>query len=176
MQKNKLIFVSILILFSIASIFTAIASIFTASVSVTKLYVDPPSIINTKLNPGKNFTINISVSDVVDLYGYEFRLNYNTKILNVTDIKASSFLSSSLYCAKRVINDPEGYIWIACMRPLGTEKGVDGSGTLETITFLVTGKGESNLDLYKTVLGDHTGKAISHETIDGYFSNKVTKK
>ena len=170
MKKNTL-YISIIISFIIISVFTVFASH-----TQTKLYVDPPKVFNKKLYEGDTFTVNVNVDDVTDLMGYEFKLRYDTDILDATDVTVSTFLSSSLYCVKREIYDSEGVIWVDCMMPLGTENGVNGSGTLETITFQVMGKGKGDLDLYRTVLGDHTGKSIAHEVEDGSFKNHPAKE
>ena len=167
-MKKKIVYISIILSFIIFSAFTVFADF-----SQTKLYIDPSDV---KSHKSDTFTVNVNVDDVTDLKGYEFRLRYDNNLLKATDIKSSSFLTSSLYCIKREIDDSEGVIWVACMMPLGSGDGVDGSGTLETITFQVLGKGKSDLDLYRTVFGDSAGKAITHEVEDGQFKNRPVKE
>ena len=165
--KKNILYISVIVSFIIVSV-----TVFAGLNNKPKLYIDPLNIENKKLHKGDTITINVNVDDITDLKGYEFRLRYNTEILDATDIKASSFLSSNLYCVKREIDNSEGVIWIACMMPLGSGNGVSGSGTLETITFEVMGKGKSDLDLSSTVFGDRAGKAISHDVEDGIFQNR----
>ncbi len=169
-MRKEILYITLIVSF-IISLFTVFANL-----TQTKLYIDPSSIMDKKLKVDDTFTVNVSVADVTDLKGYEFRLRYNTDILDATDVTSSPFLSSSLYCVKRVIDDSEGYIWVACMMPLGPGEGVSGSGTLETITFQVKDKGESDIDLYRTVFGDHTGESIPHTVEDGYFENRPVKE
>jgi len=170
-MKKNILYISIIISFIFIGVFTVFANH-----TQTKFYVDPPKVFNKKLYEGDTFTVNINIDDVTDLKGYEFKLRYDTNLLDATDVTASTFLSSSLHCIKREIDDSEGVIWVACMMPLGTENGVSGSGTLETITFKVMGRGKGDLDLYRTVLGDHTGKSIAHEVEDGSFKNHPAKE
>lgn len=170
-MKKNILYITIIVSFVIISVFV----VFAKNNITTKLYIDPQNIISKKINVGGTFTVNVGITDVTDLKGYEFRLKYNKNILNATHITSSTFLSSSLYCVKRMINNTEGIIWIACMMPLNSETSVGGSGTLETITFKVMNKGESNIEFYKTVLGDNTGKTITHSIENGYFTNLRNK-
>ena len=164
-MKKNILYITLIISFIVISAFTV------ASLNKAKLYVNPASIDDKKLKKGDTFTVDVNVDDVVSLKGYEFRVNYDPEILSAMDIISSDFLSSSPYCIKREVDDSEGFIWVACMKSLGTEDGVSGSGTLETITFEVIDKGESDIDLYRTVLGDHAGVSISHDVEDGQFDN-----
>ena len=169
-MKKNILYTTLVISFIIISV-TVLASL-----DKPKLYIDPSSIINKKLHKGDTITVNVNVDDVTDLKGYEFKLRYNTDVLDATDVTSSNFLSSSLHCVKRVIDDSEGVIWVACMLPLGSGEGVSGSGTLETITFQVISKGKSDLDLYRTVFGNHAGNSIYHGVEDGYFENRPVKE
>jgi len=58
-----------------------IVSLGIASASPATLYVDPSSVTSTG-----EFTIDIKVSDVIDLYAYEFKLGYDTSILDATEV------------------------------------------------------------------------------------------
>ncbi len=169
-MKKNILYITLIISFIVISAFTV------ASLNRAKLYVDPTSIEDKKLKKGDTFTVNVNVDEVVDLKGYELRVSYDPNILSAMDIISSDFLASSPYCIKRVIDDSEGYIWVACMKSLGAGDGVSGSGTLETITFEVKDKGNSDIDLYRTVLGNSAGVSISHDVEDGYFENHPEKE
>ena len=56
-----------------------------------KLYVDPPSIIDTTKTSGTNFTVNINIKDVTDLYSYDLKLMYDTTLLNVATVSIGPF-------------------------------------------------------------------------------------
>lgn len=169
-MKKNILYITLIISFIVISALTV------ASLNKAKLYVDPASINDKKLHKGDTITVNVNVDDVVNIKGYEFKLGYDPDILGATDVTSTDFLSSSLYCVRREIDDSEGVIWVACMLPLGTENGVGGSGTLETVTFQVKDKGESDLNLYRTVLGNHVGISILHGVEDGHFENRPVKE
>ena len=117
---------------------------------------------------GQTFTININISDVVDLYGWEFRLRWNSTLLDALNVTEGTFLKgggNTFFWPK--INNTEGYILADCTL-LGDVSGVNGSGTLATVEFYVEGRGESILDLHDTKLVSSLEQSIAHTAIDGY--------
>jgi len=165
----------VLLLVNILSLTTLMSKPSTAQ-ERTKLSVYPSQ--TTAVEVSQEFTVNITVTDVIDLLGYEFKLRYDKNVLNATDLAPHNgtdsepgFFFPDYKIWKLQINQTGGYIFIGIARPLGTTEGLDGSGTLVTIRFNVTAYSESLLDLYDTKLGDRGGHPISHEVIDGYFTN-----
>lgn len=124
--------------------------------------------------PSDTFTVSIDITEVTDLYTFEFKLRYATDLLTATEITLGSFFPSGSWVVKKEINDPLGYVWYAVSMPLGSEAGVDGSGTLATIAFTVESSGATIVDLCDTILGNSPpagGQLIPHEVLDGAFSN-----
>ncbi len=129
------------------------------------VYVDPPSIVPPPvLIPGENFPINVNVFNVTNLHSFEFRLAYNTTLLDV--INATGPTNFTLD-----INKTLGVVWVnvTLVDPITTP----GNETLATVTFNVTAIGECDLDLYNTKLTDLASTPIEHYTFDGYFNNKA---
>jgi hypothetical protein len=165
-----------LILLSIVSIFCS-SSLFAASAQGTTLAVDPSSL--TGLEIGNTFQINITVSNVTDLYAWEFRLFYRN-ILNATSFVEGPFLESHPDPAAKTMfgaapdttytyNATHGLLHLYCTLT-DNIGGVDGSGTLTTITFNVLGEGDSPLVLRDTKLIDSVvpfGNQIPHTIING---------
>jgi len=168
MISKKLLWMTFILIFLFTSIHINSAS------STTYLSVDPQKIINTNLRAGLTFTINIKVTGVFDLYGYEFKLRYNTTVLSATSIVVGSFLLPGYNEWASQINDTGGWLYYSVTQDFGEPSGVNGSGVLATITFLVDGYGYSVIDLYETILGDSRFLPMPHEVIDGYFSNKIS--
>ena len=156
----------------------AIVRIGVASPNQTKVYVDPPII----LDPGENFTINVNVSNVANLYGYEIHLYYNTTILDglSVELPPDHFLKPvkpyGIYIQALDINDAynatHGEV-LASVILLAPEPAKNGNGTLITVTFEVTGTGSCFLDLNPAKIGDPEAVSIPHEDVDGHFSNVV---
>jgi hypothetical protein len=135
--------------------------------STTTVYVNPE--INFGA-PGQNFAIDIDISEVFDLYGWEVRLRWNSSLLNVTQVTEGSFLKTegeTFFTYK--LNNTEGYIIIDCTL-LGDVAGVNGNGTLVTVQFHIKTSGGSTLDLYRTILVSSTEQPIEHIAANGYFS------
>jgi len=130
--------------------------------------VDPSSVT---ANPGDSFTVNINVADVSGLYGWQFKLGFDSKILYANDVTEGPFLDQggNAFLAKTIDNF-QGYVDVACAF-LGIGFPVSGSGVLATINFSVLDTGESSLALYDTTLLDSSipPQNIGHSTIDGFF-------
>jgi len=133
-----------------------------------KLYVDPPSIIDTTKTAGTDFTVNINFKDIIDFYGYNIMLFYNTTLLNVNSVTLGSLFPTKVY---EEINETLGYVWYSYTMEHGAEYGVDGSGTVMTIGFTVESIGDTILDLDTLEIFNNRIDEIPHNVYDGYFSN-----
>jgi len=156
----------------IAVLIVSMVMVLPISASSTTLSVKPPSFIDASMVPGTTFSVNIVITDVVDLTGYEFKLRYDTRVLNATSLTIQPFFAQyKIWIAQ--IYWVEGYVHCAVSLPIiyPPLPGVSGSGTLATIAFAVVGSGESVLDLYETGLVNSKGYPIYYEVYDGYFSN-----
>ena len=134
--------------------------------SSTTVYVDPQTSVGTI---GQNFTININISNVIDLYGWEFKLGWNSTILDAVNVAEGSFLKSggeTFFTYK--VNNTEGFVLVDCTL-LGDVSGVNGNGTLASIEFHVKTYGNCTLDLYDTTLVSSSEQPIEHTAIDGYY-------
>jgi len=137
--------------------------------ATTIVTVQPSS--ETVWGIGESITLNITVEDVNDLYGWELRLYYDGDILNGTSVVEGSFLKTRgetyfQYTVDDNYNTTYGQL-AAFNSLLGNISGASGSGVLLTITFKTIGLGSCILDLRDTKLGDSTSTLITHDTIDG---------
>ena len=140
-----------------------------------RIYVDP---LISYAGVGETFSINVNVADIANLYGFEFKLGYNTIFLDAVDVVIQPFLNEPTYVFKEEINDGYnatfGFVWVSVTSQYPAEE-VNGSGTLATITFQVTGLGGYVLDLYDTKLSDADGFPIDHSVEDGYYESGRTQ-
>ena len=137
----------------------------------TCVFLDPPT--QTVGAIGDFFTVNVSIADVFDLYGYEFKLYYNSTVINGTQVIEGSFLKSGGGTLFRIMNftdhynSTHGVLWIVCSL-LGNVSGVSGSGVLATIKFKSVSLGDSvPLHLVDVEPFDSSGSPIPHEVLDG---------
>jgi hypothetical protein len=137
----------------------------------TTVYVDPQ---NSTGAVGRSFMVNVSVSNVTDLFGWEFTLEWNPMLLHVVNVREGSFLTrgGSTYFPDPQINNTVGYVTADCSL-LGNIPGVNGSGTLATLEFFVETIGECALNLTSTMLVNSAEALIAHSTVDGYCYTHV---
>ena len=139
----------------------------------TVIYLDPST---SRPAVGDVFTVDVNIFNVTNLFGYDFKLYYDTTVLdglNVT-LTPDHFLTtetpSNLFIAKLEVMDDynatHGRVWVA-MTLLDPESPKSGSGTLAMISFKAASLGESALNLAKTKLAEKNGDAIAHSALDG---------
>ena len=178
---------SVLLLLILSLFITAIASLSPVYAQATALNVSPPAVVGEEYVPGTWFTVDVTVEEVSNLFGFEFKLKYNASLLDVSEITLGDLFplpivyGPSTYGASIIwheeiieINDL-GYVWhsvslgeLAPTYPFG----ISGSGTLATINFTVSDEGGTILDLCDTKLSDPDGNTIFHEVYDGLFTNE----
>jgi len=150
-------------------------------ISTTVISVQPPRI---GANLGDIFQVDVNITDVDYLYGYEFRLFYNVYVLTALDLEPTAvstngpgfFFTNATGQGWKVWkyeirnDDPygngTGYVWLAVTRPLSVKTGLSGSGRLARITFSADYLGISPLTFDLHVLGDPIG-SIEHGVSEG---------
>jgi len=146
----------------------------------TILSIAPAS---TKVSVGQTFKVNITISGVLDLWGWRVKLSWNPSYLKLTyhgpdwtdaDIIEGPFLKDA-YPDKTLFlfsppNETGGYI-AEILDVLLVARGVSGSGTVATITFNATAPGTSTIGLSETSLLDWINATykldIPHTVVNG---------
>lgn len=160
---KKKVFCAVLVFMLLLSTMLCIGTHKVEAESTTVVYVDPEISYATV---GQIFSINVSVANVIDLYGFELKLGYNTTFLDIVDFCVKPFLNEPTYIVKNETNEDEGWYWLA-IASLGPIKGKNGNGTLVTLTFNFTDINEGILDL-ETKLVDSEAYSIPHMVVDGH--------
>jgi len=148
-----------------------VASVIVNVVRPAILSVQPPT---SGAAVSETFSINITIADVTDMWGYEFILSYNTSILTATGY--ASYDPFNMKWAA-IIDDAVGVVGMSYSMPLGVPPG-EGFSTVEPapiarIGFTVDATGASLLDLHDTILTDPATNEILHEAVGGYFATIV---
>jgi len=153
-----------------------------SGVLMARLYVDPYLSVETV---GNTFNVTIRIEDARDVYGWQIAMSFDPNVLEATNVIIGDFLATQpqgTFSPPSVLNNTQGWVGIG-ETSLGKNPGVDGSGSLATVTFSVKGDGESFLNITDPVpvtlthnstclLIDSTwpeGKDIPFTTEDGYF-------
>ena len=142
------------------------------SASVTKIELNPIEIVVSA--PGQNFTVDVNVTDVTGLNGFEFHLNYNTTLLDALDVTPGPVIPATRFLGPldpvtfewTPINDTLGQVRVTCTF-LPPASPFTGDGTLVTINFTATAERSCILDFTLTQLFDSLGTPIEHEALDG---------
>jgi len=149
-------------------------------VTIPSVHAQPPivSLNPTQIivsAPGQNFTVDVNVTDVTNLKGFAFMLDYNTSILDATIVSKTTISNDAVvwlpvdasmvfhWDAPPTINDTIGRVWVSAFG----FTTFTGSGPMLTINFTATAAGNSTLDLYNTQLLDPLSDPIVHTTLDG---------
>jgi len=149
------------------------------------IYVDPPTYAAKRR--GEVFDVNVNIKDVTSdlhLIGAEFKLRYNTSILETEEgwVTEGDFLKGFAELAEEntwftvYVEDDSGIIGILILpNATGTWNPPfpEGSGTLATITFKATHRHahafSCELELYDTILINDNLEEIPHELTHGHY-------
>ena len=128
--------------------------------------VSPPSIT---AGVGQEFSVDINISSVSDLYGWEFYFGWNSSLLSFVSVNEGSFLNSSgnTYFSY-FLNTTGEHVVVDCTLE-GEISGVSGDGTLATVMFNTTNVGECPLNLYNVDLRDDSDTEIPCQAVSGDF-------
>jgi hypothetical protein len=168
MRKNATIMMLSIIFLSSAFVLHQTMGQSTATISV-----------QTVQNQDGTYTTNITVSDVTGLFAWQIGLFYKSSILSVARAVEGPFLNSDGEQTTFILsnnstnhyNATYGYVLMADSRTYPWV-GINGSGTLATVTFNVVASGTSPLHLdissaFATELDDASGNSIPFTAVDG---------
>jgi hypothetical protein len=112
--------------------------------------------------------VDIVVENVSDLGGFQFVLANDAARLKPLDAQKSQFLASSgrpIQCADPTIE--AGAVRVACVTLGSTPKGVDGSGTIATVSYKPLSAGTSELKLSNVKLVHPDSSDVSSTAVGG---------
>jgi len=141
----------------------------------TVVKVEPSSI---KAPVGETVTINITLTDVQNLFGLEVTLYWNASILKMTSADVRLGVESN---SDGVLHEPvwknetkeEGKYQLMATSKYSDTPSFNGSGNIARITFNVTNIGSCNLNLETDLASKPSPGGVSspieHTIIDGFF-------
>ncbi len=152
---------------------TVLLLIVSTSAWAASLTVAP---LNQYVNLGNSISVDINVSDVTDLYGWQFSLGYDSSLLSFSSVSAGPLIGTG---GSTFWNAPDtstpGEILSGAEILTGAIPGVNGSGTLLSLNFNTIGLGTSPINIYlndadpgaPTALLNSSGNAISFSATNG---------
>ncbi|MGA3193019.1 MAG: cohesin domain-containing protein [Candidatus Bathyarchaeia archaeon] len=185
-NKSRIILIALFALFSSSSLFVrtnVVRGSPEASVEVVP-YADTAGV-------GQSITINITVLNVQNLYGVEATVNWNSSVLELsnidirlghTDTDGVLYNTSSTSPPFIAENSTQNGQYAIAATSTAPAPSFDGSGNIVRITFNVTNSGYSNIDL-ESQLRDYpppdreprVSLPIPHTTSGGQFHTTVAE-
>ncbi len=117
----------------------------------------------TEFSVDTTFTLHLNATDVSDLAGWQADIHFDPAILKVNSVKEGNFLKQKggrTHFRRGTINNTAGRINGVSATRL-TQGGIDGEGTLLSITVTLKDAGETQVTLHEFVAGTSTGKTIT---------------
>lgn len=173
-MKEKFLFMLLLLILTSTSINVAKVQ----AIQTTTLSIKPQNVINPSLTINDTFIVNATVENVVDLYGWQVELFFNSSILNCTKALLPTdnvFAGKSMVPVSPVIDNVKGSVLFGCSL-MGEVSTFNGSGTLCQIEFKIKAIGMSSLNFSQpygedTFLWDSNATLIPADVLNGYFDN-----
>jgi len=133
--------------------------------------------------PNETFSVNVTITDVSELYSWQITLTFEPALLNVIEVTEGPFLKAfneTLWLPAKMNNTAGSVGAGALLKPPPPPHGATGSGVLASVTFKVMSGGASSLhfDKDKTILMTYiSGKIVKIENFlltDGSFRNAAS--
>ncbi len=158
MMKSKIFLISILL-----------STLFANTAFAATIYVNPSSVVNSNLTPSSNFTVDVKVDNVINLYGFDFKLYWNNSLLNLVSAKVNT--KNLWFDSMKWIDNINSY-YEAAYSAKSPYNGFTGSSSIATLTFKVKSVGSCYLEIKDAKLGDQSSFPITCTVSNGSFNNQ----
>jgi PKD repeat protein len=143
--------------------------------TTTTIYPSPQT---PTINSTLSFKLDIKIKNIYQMTAYQVYVNWDPRLLSLTDITPGSFLSNNGQYST-IIQDQENdtlgtYGYIEAQYPAQYQTAVGtgtGNATLLTLTFTAKGTGQCLLHISGTNVKLLT-QSLTHVVEDGYFNNQ----
>lgn len=173
-----------IVLFILVFNIVAFLNVETGNAQGTKLSLNPPETKNSGLSVGSIFTVDLVITEAVNLYGWQVNMTFNPAVLNATLVLEGPFLkddwSFNTVWPDPVVDNTVGWVFASCsIAPPYPDDGAYYDGTLASITFMVRADGKGTLlefvpdsTLLNTVISGVVVPITDFTTENGSFDNR----
>lgn len=132
--------------------------------------------VSTTIAPGGTATLDVDVSGVTDLYGFQFDVLFGASTVSATSETEGSFLATggTTFFIPGTIDNVGGGITSTGDTLIGSIPGVAGDGTLAVLIFTGLAPGTSSIDLANGLLLDSNFNSIDFITQDASITVQST--
>jgi hypothetical protein len=144
------------------------------NILLAKLAIAPAQIINPTLRVGDLVTVNVTIDDVENLYGYYFELTYNPSILTCIGVLITPVLNETHFTTRFSVDNGIGLVRVnVTYRPPAVPITTHTPMPIVKIYFLIASLGSSTLHFQNSRLTDPGGNPITLETLDGFIMSVI---
>lgn len=121
-----------------------------------------PQTVDAKV--GTSFTLNVNITNSIDLYGFEYKIFYDTTYLECTSqTKGTFFPDSNCITYKNDVDNIAGKAWysLALVKP---ELGKNGNGILSVLLFKPKAKALTIINFTSVKLSDSLANSMLYTT------------
>ena len=113
--------------------------------------------------------MSVDVSNVLDLYAFQFNIQFQPGLLSATSVTEGGFLSTggSTIFIPGMIDNSAGFVRFTADTLVGSVLGVNGTGTLATINFSAISPGTSSVTIFSPTLLDSQLLPIFADSVSG---------
>ncbi len=128
---------------------------------------------NLTVIEGQTFSVDVRITNAVDLYGYQFDIGYNPLILSAVSVSEGGFLplGGPTLWIPGIIDNTSGLIDDTAGTLQSAISGVDGTGVLASISFKALATGMSAINIFDVIGLD---SQLADITIEGLQSINIT--
>lgn len=141
-----------------------------------------PTILDSSLGYGSQFTMDVTLTDAFNVFGWQLNITFNKNVLNVVSITLGSTWAAMPNSVVQSINNPGGTMMYSFSKAQYPPTGFSGVGPTVMITIrwtVMTGFGWTAIHFVTTTenpqLGtmfvDTSTQQLTYDTEDGLFSN-----
>jgi hypothetical protein len=118
---------------------------------------------------GGEFTVDVNISNVSDLYGYQFDLTFNPQVLSAVSSSEGPFLGTagSTFFIPGTNDNTNGTVSATADTIISAVPGANGSGNLAVFTFDAIKNGVSSIVISGVNMIDSAFNSISDTTTSG---------
>jgi hypothetical protein len=147
----------------------------------TKIYVNPSLVEKEPSDAGSSFTVNVTIQNVTDLFGFDLNLTWDSSLLTLTNADYEAMLDDIWGLGSwALIKDQTGAGWYKLVA-VSTLSGFNGTGDqpLVKLTFLVTGfynwDAQTPIHFSVVKLSDSNANPIFTDATDGTYTMSAMK-
>lgn len=130
--------------------------------------------VSTTLSSGSTATLDVNISGVSDLYGFQFDVLFGAATVSAASETEGGFLATggTTFFVPGTIDNVGGSVTNAADTLIGAISGVNGGGTLAVLEFTGLAPGTTSIDLANVILLNSEFNSIPFATQDASVTVK----